>query len=227
VDACVAQVKEAKLDSQTEKSLMDGCATKMDATKEALAKAKAEQKQKALADAAKQKAAEDAKQKAAADQKKAAQEKAEREKRLAQQKADAEKKRKAEEAKRIAEEKAIAEAKQKAAAEARRQAAREAAEKTVASFAGQFVSSLNDKWIRPATARNGMEAVVEVRLFPSGEVDNVSVLKSSGDAGFDRSAENAVFRAAPFALAKQIDSALFDRELRRIRVTFRPEGLRW
>ncbi|MFC6672383.1 TonB family protein [Marinobacterium aestuariivivens] len=72
-----------------------------------------------------------------------------------------------------------------------------------------------------------MVAVVEVRLFPSGEVDSANLVKSSGDKGFDDSAVNAVLRADRFPRVAEVDPVTFERNLRRFRVNFRPEGLRW
>lgn len=55
-----------------------------------------------------------------------------------------------------------------------------------------------NRWTRPPSARNGMVAVLSIQLVPTGEVVGVSVLQSSGNNAFDRSAMNAVERAARF-----------------------------
>jgi colicin import membrane protein len=72
-----------------------------------------------------------------------------------------------------------------------------------------------------------MSAVVAINLFPSGEIDQAYIETSSGDQAFDRSALQAVFRVERFERVSDVDPILFERRLRRILVTFRPEGLRW
>jgi colicin import membrane protein len=81
-------------------------------------------------------------------------------------------------------------------------------------------------WSRPASARNGMKATLQLNLVPTGEVINVSVIESSGSATFDRSAVAAVKRAKQFSDLQQLPLKLFNREFRRFRMTFNPEDLR-
>ena len=78
-------------------------------------------------------------------------------------------------------------------------------------------------WSRPASARNGMQVTLRVELVPSGEVVAVSLVDSSGDAAFDRSAESAVRRAGRFDVPD--DSAIFERRFRRFNLQFKPEDL--
>jgi colicin import membrane protein len=54
-------------------------------------------------------------------------------------------------------------------------------------------------------------------------VVGVTVLESSGDAAFDRSAEAAVRKARRFEVPKE--SAMFERYFRRFTLLFRPEDL--
>jgi colicin import membrane protein len=61
---------------------------------------------------------------------------------------------------------------------------------------------------------------VHVRLTPSGEVLSANVVRSSGNAVFDRSVENAVYKAAPLPLPG--DPTLFD-NFREIRFVFDPD----
>jgi colicin import membrane protein len=53
--------------------------------------------------------------------------------------------------------------------------------------------------VRPPNTKN-LRCTLEVRLIPGGEVMAVRVIRSSGNAAFDRSVENAVYRAAPLAV---------------------------
>jgi colicin import membrane protein len=80
-----------------------------------------------------------------------------------------------------------------------------------------------NNWSRPPSARNRMEATLLVELVPTGDVVNVTVVRSSGDAAFDRSAEAAVRKAQRFAVPKEPD--VFESHFRRFTLLFRPEDL--
>ena len=82
-------------------------------------------------------------------------------------------------------------------------------------------------WKVPPSVRNGMKAELEIALVPTGDVVGVSVLTSSGDNAFDRSAINAVERVGRFPEVKQLDRALFERDFRRLRIIFQPQDLRY
>ena len=95
---------------------------------------------------------------------------------------------------------------------------------TVAAIIQQAVVG---RWARPPSARNGMVAVLEIALVPTGDVVGVAVLRSSGDNAFDRSAINAVERAGRFPEVSQIERALFERDFRRFQLIFKPDDLRY
>ena len=80
-------------------------------------------------------------------------------------------------------------------------------------------------WSRPASARLGMQAVLSIHLVPTGEVNNVYVSQSSGDAAFDQSALQAVHKAGRFEELQQLSPRVFDANFRRFKLTFRPEDL--
>lgn len=77
-------------------------------------------------------------------------------------------------------------------------------------------------WNIPATAHDGLLCEVKVRLIPSGDVVDVKIIKSSGDAAFDRSVEKAVYRAAPLSVPP-LESGLFD-EFREVVFQFEPRN---
>lgn len=191
--------------------------------KEQEAKRKIEQQKQA----AEAKRLEEQKQKQAeAERKKQAEEK-----RLAdaeaKRKMEAEAKRKAEaEAKAKAE--AEAEAKRKAEADAQRRAAEQALQQQIQAEANQAIvdrygsaikAQIERNWIRPPNWL-GLSCLVQVRLIPGGNVASVQIVKSSGDAAFDRSVEAAVYRAAPLPLPP--DPALFD-SFRTVNFVFEPK----
>ncbi len=78
-------------------------------------------------------------------------------------------------------------------------------------------------WSRPLSARLGMEARLLVELIPTGRVVGVTVVDSSGNAEFDRSAEAAVNKAKEFEVPQE--SEVFERYFRRFSLLFRPEDL--
>jgi len=99
------------------------------------------------------------------------------------------------------------------------QAAR--AQSELARFEGLIRQKVERNWVRPAGWTKGMECVVRVRLAPTGEVINAMVARSSGSAAFDRSVENAVYKASPLPLPE--DKGLFE-HFRELELRFRPEG---
>jgi len=79
-------------------------------------------------------------------------------------------------------------------------------------------SAVEHNWIRPAGTEPGLKCKLKVTQIPSGEVVDVSVIVSSGNSTFDRSAVAAVFKSSP--LPSPRDSSAFDRN---IVLTFSPE----
>ncbi|NRQ02831.1 cell envelope integrity protein TolA [Marinobacterium sp. xm-d-530] len=237
------RAKKAKSDEAKRKKAADA-KRKEDAKKaadkkkadDAKRKKAAEEKKRAEAErkAAERKKAEAAKKKADAEAKKAKLKAAEE----AKKKAEA-KKRQAEEAKRKAAEeakrKADAERKAQEQAEAKRReelarqraAAAERAAQTVADVGAYIRTLTEDNWRLPSTARNGMTATVRIHFFPSGEVDLAEIIKSSGDMAYDRSVLQAIERVGQYELIASVDPITFERNLRRVLIEFRPEGLRW
>ena len=111
---------------------------------------------------------------------------------------------------------------QLAAEEKARQAAAQAARAAtvVDKYKALIRQRVNNNWSRPFGVAKGLKCVVHVRLTPSGEVLSATVVSSSGNPIFDRSVENAVYKAAPLPLPD--DPSLFD-NFREIEFLFNPE----
>ena len=168
----------------------------------------------------------------AAEKKKQADEKKKRE-RLAREKAEKLKAAKEKAAKeKAAKEKAAKEkaAKEKAAKEQaqREQALRELAaqeeqeiraQEAVASYTDLIRQKVERNWIQPPGDITGLDCVVRVRLIPGGDVIDAQVIKSSGNALFDRSVERATRKAAPLPLPN--DPKMFN-FFRTLEFYFRP-----
>lgn len=101
------------------------------------------------------------------------------------------------------------------------------AEEMAASYAALIQRTVIGYWSRPPSARNGMEALLSVQLVPTGEIVSVTVLRSSGNAAFDRSAVNAVEKAGSFPELSNLPTREFEKTFRRFRLLFRPEDLRY
>jgi colicin import membrane protein len=87
-----------------------------------------------------------------------------------------------------------------------------------ARWHAQIVARITRAWIRPPSARAGIECIVSVTQVPGGEVTGVRVDScSGGDAALRESVEAAVYRASP--LPSPPDPALFERNLE---LTFAP-----
>jgi colicin import membrane protein len=216
-------------------------------TPEELAKREQEQKEQAEKEAQAKQQEEDLKraeqekqQEAALAEEKAAEDKRAEEKRLAdeqakkaQEKADADRKaREAADAKKKADEKRLADEKQKADEQAaadreadlkrsldqelRQDAARSSG--ALASWQSQITARIQRAWLRPASARPGIECVLNVTQVPGGEVTNVRIGTCNGDQAVRESIEAAVYRASP--LPPPPDPTLFERSLV---ITFRPD----
>ena len=96
-----------------------------------------------------------------------------------------------------------------------------------ASFAALIQQTVVNYWSRPPSARNGMEVLLALQLIPTGEIVSVTVIKSSGNTAFDRSAVNAVEKAQRFPELQKLPSREFEKTFRRFRLLFRPEDLRY
>jgi colicin import membrane protein len=119
----------------------------------------------------------------------------------------------ADDAKRAADLKAKAERE----AELRRQLAEEEHVSAVeasparAQYIARLAARIQNAWIKPPSARAGLDCIVNITQIPGGEVTSAHVSQCNGDAAARQSIENAVYRASP--LPAPPDPALFERNL--------------
>jgi len=90
----------------------------------------------------------------------------------------------------------------------------------MAEFEGLIRQQVTRNWSKPGGVPVGLNCLVRVRLAAGGEVLAVSIVKSSGNELFDRSVENAVYKAAPLPVPE--DPNLF-KYIREINIRFDPE----
>ncbi len=102
------------------------------------------------------------------------------------------------------------------AAEERADATRDSA--ALASWESQIAAKITRAWLRPPTARVGIDCMLNVTQVPGGEVTQVSIGQCNGDEAVRESIEAAVYRASP--LPAPPDPSLFDRNLQ---IRFKPD----
>lgn len=210
----------------------------VDHTAEQKAKAQAEQKAEAEAQRkaeqlqerqeAEQRAAEQAaerKAKEAQAKKRAEQQRLADAKRKADAERKAEEQRKLEAARKAEEERRAVEAKALAANQAELSQDVSADEQALAARSGpamatwvQLVTArITRAWIKPPTARPGIDCSIDITQVPGGQVVNVKVGSCNGDEAVRQSIQDAAYRASP--LPQPSDPALFAREFS---VEFKP-----
>jgi colicin import membrane protein len=100
-------------------------------------------------------------------------------------------------------------------AEERLDAAR--ASGAMSTWAAQIQARIQRAWIRPPSARAGLDCTLYVTQVPGGEVVKVTMGSCNGDDAVKQSILDAAYRASP--LPAPSDPSLFERNLE---VTFRP-----
>ncbi len=101
------------------------------------------------------------------------------------------------------------------AAEERLDAAR--ASGALSSWAAQIQARIQRAWIRPPSARSGLDCTLYVTQVPGGEIVDVKLGSCNGDDAVKQSILDAAYRASP--LPPPPDPALFERNLE---LYFRP-----
>lgn len=88
----------------------------------------------------------------------------------------------------------------------------------LASWESMIAAKITHAWLRPPTAKSGIDCMLNVTQVPGGEVTQVSIGACNGDQAVRESIEAAVYRASP--LPPPPDPALFDRNLK---IRFKPD----
>jgi len=198
--ARLEQEKQRQIEQEREKQLAEqkkieeAEKRKVEEEKKRLAEEKRLLEEKKAAEE-KKKQQEEERQRKEAEAKKIKEEKA-RKAAEEKQRKEAEKKRLADEEKRRREEDARLLQESLAAEEREREESRIAG--VVNQHMGMIRQRIKRYWSEPGNATKGMQCTLRVSLLPGGDVRQVAVVKGSGNAVFDRSAESAVYKAAPW-----------------------------
>ena len=208
-------------DSVVEEAQAEARRLKEEAQRAAQRRAEAEQ-QRQKAEAQRQAEAERKRQaEAEAERKRQAEAEAERQR---QAEAEAERKRQAELAERAARasnsslENMISDEKQ---AIANAEQAREAAN----GFKNLVRRYVEQSWNLPSSISSDLRAIVRIQLLPTGELVSATIIQSSGNTTFDRSAINAVEKASPFLEMSELEASVRD-QFREFNLDFNPEDIR-
>ncbi len=94
------------------------------------------------------------------------------------------------------------------------------------SYVAAITQRIEQNWSRPPSARTGMKCELLIQLVPTGQVVQVTIIKSSGNAAFDRSAEQAVKKVGRFPEIKTMSPEVFERSYRKLKLIFNPQDLR-
>ncbi len=97
-------------------------------------------------------------------------------------------------------------------------------QEAVMSFIAQIQQLINSVWHYPPSAKHDDRLVLRIYLVPTGEITEVQLVESSGNAALDRSAEQAVWKAATLPVPK--DPVLFEKKFRQFLLPFSPENAR-
>ncbi len=80
--------------------------------------------------------------------------------------------------------------------------------KVISTATRIIMRKVERSWIRPPGTKDGLSATIRVSVLPGGSVQDAIVVISSGNPGFDRSAQLAVRKASP--LPVPADPAIFN-----------------
>jgi colicin import membrane protein len=98
----------------------------------------------------------------------------------------------------------------------------------VASAVHYIRGEIDQKWVLPANARNGMVVELVIYLVPTGEIVNIEVSYRDASAtdAFVASVDKAVRKVGRFDKLSQLSPVLFDANFRKFTLKFKPEDLR-
>ena len=190
-------------------------------------KARIAEEEKKQEMAEERRAAEEKKRLAEADRK--AEEKRKQEAEQARKKAE-QQKRKAEADRKAAEKRKVEDERKAQIAEADRllqeslaTEQREQESRRIAGVVDQYALLIKQRikryWIRPTGKSDDLVTTVKVSLLPGGTVKSVIIIQSSGDPIFDRSVENAVYKAGPMPWPTDPEAAA---QMKELQINFTP-----
>lgn len=97
------------------------------------------------------------------------------------------------------------------------------AEQAATKASNLIQHKIEQNWNRPSSIPKKLRCTISIELVPSGDVIKVKVVGSSGNPLFDRSAEQAVYKASPLPVPK--DPNIF-KKFRNFDLEFDPDKIK-
>ncbi len=92
----------------------------------------------------------------------------------------------------------------------------------VSQYKSQILNSIGQNWLVPGGVSKNMQALFVVHLAPGGVVLSVKLVRSSGNAALDQSAQVAIYKSSPLPVPQ--DPTAFDK-FRVLRLTVSPKDV--
>ena len=89
----------------------------------------------------------------------------------------------------------------------------------VDKYKALILNAISQQWILPQNVDSNMSSQFRIRLAPNGAVLEVALIRSSGDAILDRSAQAAIYKASPLPVPTDVSTFNLFRD---ISLTVRP-----
>ena len=89
-------------------------------------------------------------------------------------------------------------------------------------YSQKIINTLENAWMKPRNIPEGLVANLRLHIQSTGRISKVYLIKSSGNIRFDNSALQAVRRVETLNFFNQIPSSLYNKEFKKIAVSFKP-----
>jgi colicin import membrane protein len=89
-------------------------------------------------------------------------------------------------------------------------------------YSQKIINTLENAWMKPRNIPEGLVANLRLHIQSTGRISKVYLIKSSGNIRFDNSALQAVRRVETLNFFNEIPSSLYNKEFKKIAVSFKP-----
>ena len=89
-------------------------------------------------------------------------------------------------------------------------------------YSQKIINTLENAWMKPRNIPEGLVANLRLHIQSTGRISRVYLIKSSGNIRFDNSALQAVRRVETLNFFNEIPSSLYNKEFKKIAVSFKP-----
>jgi len=86
-------------------------------------------------------------------------------------------------------------------------------------YKNEIVQAIENNWLIPKNTNKNLTCTFIIELMPNGQIENIRLVKSSGNLVLDRSARTAIYKAAPLPVPQ--NPSLFN-QFRDIQVRLQP-----